>query len=139
MSLSRLCAGINAAIFAALGALHVYWAAGGQSGKAVTVPERGGRPAFDPGPPMTLAVAGGLFAACGVVLTRAGSLRLMPAHISRLGAVVLALLFAARAIGNFSTVGFSKRVRGTSFATWDDRLFSPLCGLVSSLSFGASR
>jgi hypothetical protein len=39
---------------------------------------------------------------------------------------VLAALFGARAIGERRYVGFFKRVRGTAFAWWDTRVFSPL-------------
>jgi hypothetical protein len=39
----------------------------------------------------------------------------------------LALLFLARAIGDFRLVGFFKRLRGTRFASLDTRYYSPLC------------
>ena len=135
----RRCAGLAATIFAVLGAIHIYWAAGGRVGRHVAIPERAGTKAFEPGPGMTQAVAAGLFAASGVMLTRAGTVRLLPVPVAKLGASVLALLFAARAIGDFNLVGFSKRTRGTTFATWDDRLFSPLCAVLSVLCLGASR
>lgn len=129
---------LAAFIFALLGAIHVYWAKGGGFGSAAVIPERDGKPAFTPGPAATLAVAGGLFAACAVMVDRSGSVRLMPRRLSRLGSLTLALIFAGRAVGNFSTVGFSKGERGTKFATLDDRVYSPLCALLSALSLGAS-
>ncbi len=134
----KSCATLAAFIFMALGAIHVYWATGDRFGAAAVIPERAGRPSFTPGPKSTLAVAGGLFAASAVMVDRSGSVRLMPGKVSRLGTLTLALLFAGRAIGNFSTVGFTKRVRGTKFATLDDRVYSPLCALLSALSLGAS-
>jgi hypothetical protein len=44
---------------------------------------------------------------------------------------VLAVLFGGRAIGERRYVGFFKRVRGTTFAWWDTRVFSPLCAALS--------
>jgi hypothetical protein len=45
-------------------------------------------------------------------------------------AVALALAFFLRALGDLRLVGFTKRVRGTKFAQWDDAVFSPLCLLL---------
>ena len=44
----------------------------------------------------------------------------------------LAAIFVLRALGDFQYVGFSKRIRGTQFAHWDDRIFSPLCLLIAA-------
>jgi hypothetical protein len=47
---------------------------------------------------------------------------------------ILGFAFLMRAVGAGGLVGFTKRVRGTSFARWDTRLFSPLC---LALSYGS--
>jgi hypothetical protein len=79
-----------------------------------------------------LAVAAGLAGAAYVALAAVG---LVPWGLPRgalpFGCAVLAVLFAGRAIGERRYVGFFKRVRGTVFAWWDTRVFSPLCAALS--------
>src|SRR3954447_7649208 len=119
-----------AAILIALGGLHVFWAAGGSVGAGAVIPESAGRPLFRPGRLATLAVAFALFAAAAVVICRVWLLT--DNGFVRLGNWVLGLVFGLRAIGDFRWVGFFKRHRGTRFARWDDRLYSPLCLLLAA-------
>ncbi|MBI3649929.1 MAG: DUF3995 domain-containing protein [Acidobacteria bacterium] len=123
-------------IFAALALLHLYWAAGGSFGSAVSVPMVDGKRAFNPSPMAALWVAAALFMAMLVIL---GQLRVwgsgVPQWIFYSGTWTLCLLFFIRAIGNFKLVGFCKQVHDTDFAYWDTRLFSPLCLLISVLAF----
>lgn len=116
------------AAFALLSLLHVYWACGGTWGKAVAVPEWKGRAAFTPSRFATALVAIGLADCSALVAALAGWLPLPvgPGPLTALGYAV-ALLFLARAIGDFRLVGFFKRLRGTRFATLDTRFYSPLC------------
>ena len=118
-----------ALVFAALGILHIVWAFGGlKGGLGIAVPEQDGAPLFRPGPLSSLAVALLLLMAAMLVLLKGAVLTLpVPASIVTLGNWTIALVFAARAIGEFHYLGFFKRVRGTRFARWDTRLFSPLC------------
>jgi len=123
-----LLACLLAATFALLSLLHVYWACGGTWGKAVAVPEWNGRAAFTPSRFATALVAIGLADCAALVAALAGWLPLPvgPGFLRVLGYAV-ALLFLARAIGDFRLVGCFKRVRGTRFATLDTLFFSPLC------------
>lgn len=122
----------TAAVLAALGLIHVYWAAGGALGGAVSVPERNGEALFHPGRAATLVVAFLLFSASAVLLARAGFWGTwLPKQPLAWGAWTLTAVFLLRAIGDFRWVGFFKRVRGTAFARWDSRLFSPLCLLLA--------
>lgn len=117
-----------ATTFAALGVLHVYWLLGGRLGLAAALPEVEGRPAFLPSKLATLVVGAGLFACAGIVAALAGWMALpLRAPLLDLAGYALALVFLARAIGDFRLVGFFKRVRGTRFATLDSFLYSPLC------------
>jgi len=119
----------------ALASLHIYWAAGGTWGIRHAIPEIHGQPAFTPSRFITVAVALGLLGAALVALLRGYTLHTSfpgsPAHWATL---ILGLLFLLRAIGEFRLVGLFKRVRGTTFATWDTWLFSPLC-LLMALAF----
>jgi hypothetical protein len=128
-------AALLATIFVLLAALHVFWAVGGGAGSDGFVPTADGRPLFTPGPIACLAVGVALLAAAVVVACRAGLFCLgLPAWVARLGIWVIALLFAARAVGDFRYAGFFKRVRGTRFARRDTWLFSPLCAAIAALA-----
>lgn len=121
-----------AAVFLSLAVLHLYWAAGGKAGAAAAVPEVEGRPAFVPGPNVTLLVALALTLGALVVLGRAGLWT--PARIPRslfaAGTWVLCAVFLLRAVGDRRLMGFTKRVRGTRFARRDTLFYSPLCLLL---------
>jgi hypothetical protein len=130
--LARVCSILTASVLAVLGLIHVYWAARGSAGRSVALPERDGRPIFQPGRASTLAVAAGLSGGALVLLARAEIVRLpVPTPWLRWGAWALAALFAFRALGDFRYVGLFKRVKHTPFARWDTRLFTPLCGLIA--------
>ena len=122
-----------AAVMAALSGLHVVWAFGGVTGNSAVIPSRDGVPIMRPGRRSTIAVAVGLALAAYVALaTVTVAPWPIPGVPARIGCLVLALMFAARAIGEFRYVGFFKRVRGTEFAWWDTRVFSPLCITISA-------
>ena len=122
-----------ASVLAFLSGLHIYWAFGGGGGWGAPLPEIDGRRAF-PRPPLpTLVVAFGLAAAAVLPLVRTGLVPFpVPPWLSQWSAVFLAFIFFIRAVGDFRLVGFFKRVRGTPFAIWDTRLFSPLCLLLAA-------
>lgn len=125
---SEALAGAIAFVFALLGALHVFWAAGGRWGMAAAVPETEGRAAFVPSRTATLAVAFALLGAALLVLARAAVLaHPLPGWLVRSATPVLGAVFVLRAVGDFRLVGFFKSVRGTRFAVLDTFLFSPLC------------
>jgi hypothetical protein len=119
---------IAAGILAIAGAAHVYWAAGGRTGFDAAVPQVDGKRLFAPGKLVTLAVALGLFVLAALVLWRDGVITLpLPFVLARIGVPLMALVFLARAIGDFRHVGWSKRVRGSRFARLDDVFYAPLC------------
>ena len=122
-----------ASVLAFLSGLHIYWAFGGRWGWGAAIPQVDGRPAFTPSRFATFLVALGLAAAAALPLVRVGAFPFpVPPWLSRWSAVLLAFIFFVRAVGDFRLVGFFKRVRGTPFAIWDTRLFSPLCLLLAA-------
>ena len=126
-----------AAVFLGLSALHVYWACGGATALGAAVPEVDGAPAFKPGRAATLAVAAALFAAAVLVAWVGGVLPApLPRRILAWPAVVLALVFAARWIGDFRLVGVFKRPSPSRFARMDSLLYAPLC-LALAVAVGA--
>jgi hypothetical protein len=54
-------------IFMALALLHLYWALGGQSGRAASIPSVKGKKLFNPSAGMTFAVAAALLIAGAVI------------------------------------------------------------------------
>jgi hypothetical protein len=128
---------ILATAFAALAALHVYWAAGGLRGVAAAIPETdGGRPLFRPGAALTLVVAGLLTLAGATLLVRVGiGSSFVPRVVGRYGAWGVAIALVTRAIGDLNYVGFFKRRRATRFARLDTRAYSPL---ALALGIGAA-
>jgi hypothetical protein len=47
------------------------------------------------------------------------------------GSWTLAIVFAARVVGDLHWFGLFKQVRGTPFACWDTWLYVPLAGLLA--------
>lgn len=137
-------------IFSAIAGIHFFWAAGGTWGISAALPARApagadtrsdqssakrDRLLFSPGRLTTVAVASvflagatGCAALLGVPELRRWQWGLLSPTV---GAYAGAILFLLRAIGEFQYVGITKRIRGTDFAWWDDRLFTPLCFLIS--------
>lgn len=126
-----LLASLLVVIFVTLAVLHMAWAVGFRAGLGAVVPEVDGQAAFEPGPVLTLCVAAALVAAAVLCAAQGNILGMSGCQWSRLGVWVLAAVFTLRAVGEFRLVGFFKRVRGTAFARWDDRLFSPLCLVIA--------
>ena len=128
-----------AAVFAVLFGLHVYWAFGGRRGASAVLPQKSSNTTetvFTPPRLLTLVVAIALASAGAIELFISGVIAppdAIAAWPRRLAFVVVAAFFL-RAVGEFRYVGFFKRVRGTSFSRWDDRVFSPLCLFLSAVT-----
>jgi len=106
-------------------ALHVAWAAGATAGRAHALPEDPAtlEPLGDPGPILTLAVAG---AAAALAVLIAGTAWFdAPASwwwVTAVAAVVATL----RVVGDREHIGFMKTIDDTPFGRWDTRLYTPL-------------
>lgn len=122
-------AGAIALVLAFLGGLHVFWGLCGMSPAfSVVVPEVDGKPAFRPSRLSCFAVAAALATAAALVACRGGILSSpVGATWIQVGTIGVGAVFVLRAIGDFRLVGFFKKVRGSGFARWDTRLYSPLC------------
>ena len=119
-----------------LAALHFYWALGGGWGRGAVLPERAGRPTFRPGRVGTAAVGVGLSGAALVLALRSGALSyLVGGPLVRWASWLITAAFLLRAVGDFRLVGLFRRERGTRFAYWDARLYTPL---ALALGLGAA-
>lgn len=128
MALINSIASTLVAVFLSLSLVHVYWLLGGRAGQLAAIPERDGKPVFQPSSVATLAVAI-VLALCALLIAATGGLLTLPLPdaVSVWLTRGLALGLLLRAIGDFQLVGFSKRVRHTQFARLDTAVYSPLC------------
>ena len=118
--------------FVFLALLHVYWAITGAASAGAALPARAdGTLVFRPGRLATLAVAIALAFAAAIVSGRSGLLAWGPAGAYRIGAWLVATVLLLRTIGDFHYVGIFKQIRGTRFADLDNRLYTPLCGVLA--------
>lgn len=126
-----------ACVFAALAAVHVYWAVGSTPAGGAAVPTRAdGQPLFCPSRATTMAVALLLLAAAGVMLGKVGILAPVgPMLFYRVGPWVIGGVLLLRTIGDFRYVGLFKRVRGSRFARFDSRYYTPLCAVLAAGAF----
>ena len=128
MLLALVAGRIACAVLTFLGSTHLYWAVGGTAGKLAALPSVGGAPVFRPSAIGTALVAVILLAMAAWVAAASGNLATpVPPGVLRIGAFVLAVIFALRAVGDFRYVGFFKRVHGSVFAQRDTWVYSPLC------------
>lgn len=130
----QLLAIIVAIPFIGLSILHLYWVFGGKSGMTKTVPAVNNQPVFVPGPVSTAIVAGGLAGFALLALTL--GFGLLPANYqpyAKFAGFAVGAILILRAIGEFRYVGFFKRIKGSDFATYDTRYYSPFCLLMGSL------
>lgn len=120
-------------VLAMIGLLHAYWACGGRLSIGAAVPQVGGIAAFRPSAAATWAVAIALFLAALVVAAAGGLIKVPgPAWTYVGAAIMLALIFAARAIGDFGLVGFFKTRGDGAFARLDTWVYSPLCLILAA-------
>jgi len=126
-------AGISSVILLFLALVHFYWAAGGKLGHGAAIPELNGLPVLNPGAFGTFVVALFLLLAAIVVAVQAGFIMNSRAGgwPPRIATNALALIFAARAVGDFRYVGFFKTIKGTRFARLDTLFYSPLCAFLA--------
>ena len=125
---------VVAGALAALALVHFFWVLGGGRGFGAAIPEANGKPLFTPHPIATALVGCALLVAAAIVLGRVGAWgAAWPPWIFRFGTWGLTGAFFLRAVGDFRYAGLFRRVRGTPFARWDARLFTPLCLTLSAL------
>lgn len=125
-----------AGVFFLLAAFHVAWIFRREpTAASAVVPSLAGKPVLATGPVATSAVAVLLAAAGLICLWRAGLLGWQYPAIPRAGVWLIAVSFAARAVGDFRYVGFFKTVRDSSFARYDTAFYSPLCVVIAVAAF----
>lgn len=127
------------AIIAFAAAFHLHWALGGRLGFSVSLPQRpDGTPVMAHRLPWWRPAAGavalGLALLAWVLLGHAGHLPLpLPPGLANAALLATGAAFVARALVPNRYVGFFKSIRGTRWARFDTRLYSPLFLLLGLL------
>ena len=128
------------ALFSGISFLHFYWGLGGKKWVHLAIPtspKATETPLFKPRFFETLAVALGILGFAWVIGAKVGvfsTFQLPNSYISN-SVLVIAIIFLLRAIGEFRYVGFFKKIKETPFAKMDTLYYSPICLLISLLSF----
>ena len=118
---------LGSVILAMAAALHIYWAFGGNAAQSISAPALSGRAVFHVPRYSNAIVALGLVLAALILVARSGVLgTAVRTPLTAIGARVMAIGFALRALGEFHYLGFFKSVRGTQFAYYDTWFYSPL-------------
>ena len=123
---------LNLVVFILISLIHVYWAFGGKWGMGAVVPQLENENAvFRPGPMATLIVAGGLLGFALVHAAALGLVSFITADYLGICLLIIAAIFALRAIGDFKYVGLFKKQRTGLFAQNDTRYYIPLCVIIA--------
>ncbi|MDR1088094.1 MAG: DUF3995 domain-containing protein [Coriobacteriales bacterium] len=124
------------AVFIALAVLHVAWALGFKWGGNSLLPQKpDGTLLFNPGTVACFIVALVFVLPALIYLMRVGILATgIPDWVPSVGVWGIALVLLVRAIGDFRYAGLTKKIKNTSFARRDTRLYTPLCLVLAALS-----
>ena len=125
-------AGIVGLVLAFLGALHVAWALGNpwpaRDRDALAPLVVGTRSVGTmPGRGPTVVVAVLLFTAAVLVWAAGGLVPVPGAPLARVGAAGVGVVLALRGLVGFADERLRPAIRGTPYARWNVRLYSPLC------------
>lgn len=127
-------------IFFAIAALHFYWGVGGRWAIHSVVPTnvRGER-ILKTSPAACFVVGTGLLLFASYYLMYTIKIELsLPNFILSLVGWVIPSIFLLRAIGDFNYVGFTKKIKHTTFGQLDTTYFAPLCLMIAALGFATA-
>lgn len=133
MNINQILFSVDALILFGVAAIHFYWAFGGKWGANAVLPQvNSEKRVFTPSPLMTAAVAVPFLIISLIFAQAAGwfDFEIRDSYLPIL-LLILAGIFAVRAVGDFKYVGFFKKVVSTDFAKNDTKYFSPLCAFVA--------
>ncbi len=135
--IATCCSFVLILIFFLIACLHFYWALGGRWAIDSVVPtNENGERMLTTGVVSCLVVTTGLLVFTTYYLVRAKLIELhLPDIVLNSFGWIISSIFLLRAIGDFRYVGFTKRIRNTTFAKLDTAYFSTLCLLIAILGF----
>ena len=116
--------------------LHLYWAFGGQWAVKNVLPEWEGKRLIEMWPIPTIIVAFGFLLPLALILQYDGLIQLnIEKSLIEKGFWLFFLVFMLRAIGDFRVCGLFKKELTTNFGKWDQKLFTPICIVISFMFF----
>lgn len=119
---------LNTLIFVGLSVLHFYWAAGGKWALGSSIPSTTtGELLFNAGKIGTLIVAIGLLCFALVIYFHLASFYAPINPYLDYITLAIAFIFLIRTVGDFKYVGLFKKIKATSFAINDAKIYIPLC------------
>lgn len=124
-------------IFVTIAVLHFYWGLGGRWAidKAVPTNERGER-VLKTSSESCFVVGSGLLLFASYYLMHVIKMELpLPVIVKNSAGWIIPGIFLLRAIGEFKYVGFTKKIKDTTFGRLDTAYFAPLCLLIAVLGF----
>lgn len=134
--LTSVAALVATASLAAITLLHGAWVLGSPLWLDRVIPRTsdaaGGRPLFVPARGLTGAVTLAFALLTLLPGLTLGWLPLPPPRMAPTLCLGAAFIFVVRAIGDFRYCGLFRRIRSTTFARWDARLYTPLCLLLAA-------
>jgi len=133
MNINQILFGLNALILFFVAAIHFYWAFGGKWGAHAVLPQvNSQKRVFTPSPMTTFAVAIPFLLISLIFAQAAGwfNFEIVGQYLSSL-LIILVIVFAIRALGDFKYVGFFKKIKNTEFAINDTKYYTPLSAFVA--------
>lgn len=123
--------------FLTLGAIHFYWAFGGEWAIKNAIPTKieNENSGFRPPASATLLVGIVLIIFACFYFFQTNFIVLELPKWTYYFLWILPTLFLIRAIGDFKYVGFFKSIKTTLFSKWDTNLYSPLCLAITVVGF----
>jgi hypothetical protein len=130
----------NTGILLFISFLHYYWAAGGAWRRNTAIPiTQEENKVFKPGKFATSVVATGLFVFAFLTLSSTGLFNpIISPYLSFYGNLAIGIIFFLRAIGDGKYVGVLKKIKTTSFARNDTKLYTPICLIIAVIAFSIS-
>jgi hypothetical protein len=127
---------IDISIISFIAGIHIYWALGGKWSLSVALPtNEKGEYVLSPEPVDSMVVGMVLIAFSVFHLIRADIVPIsIPDWIEETGSWIIGGIFVLRALGDFTYVGYFKRVKDTPFGRLDSKFYSPLCLLIGILT-----
>ena len=126
-------------IFMAIAVLHFYWRVGGRWAIDSVVPINiEGKKVLRTSPASCFLVGTGLLLFASFYFLWGFVIELpFPPVLLRLTSWIIPSIFLLRSIGDFNYVGFTKKIKDTTFGRLDTNYFAPLCLLIATLGFVA--
>ena len=130
----------NTGILLFIAFLHYYWAAGGKWRRNTAIPSTiEENKVFHPGKLGTYLVATGLYVFAFLTLSSAGLFSpVVSPSVSLYGNLAIGIIFLLRVVGDVKYIGLFKKIKTTSFARSDTKLYTPLCLIIAAVAFSIS-